>query len=439
MGFGYDVKSIGDFSSAMGSNTTASGDHSTAMGNGSIASGDASIAIGFNTMASGDASAAMGYSTNAKSYASLLIGRFNDTTSASSISWVNTDPLFVAGNGVSNNNRNNAFTLLKNGNTGIGTAAPLMKLDSRGSNLKATSGAFQNIFQVASKDASSPLTLQMGIKTDVTATSRYAAIEVDDAGTKRNLALQPSSGNVGIGITNPQSKLHVNGEVRWGNVTPPYVYSNTSFLELVGTNVANSRFRIQSSRSGDITNYSQFFIDPEIGFSFLSVGSGNGNVGIGCSSPEYKLHVIGDIASTATVRAANFIGQEITSCSDSHFKQNITPLQNSMENILKLQGVNYFWKTKEFPERNFNDKKQIGLIAQEVEKILPELVFTDKNGYKSVDYSKLTPILVEAIKELSVKNDKLRIEIENLKESFEASIENIKTQFGMEARAVKIK
>src|SRR6185369_13956945 len=127
------------------------------------------------------------------------------------------------------------------------------------------------------------------------------------------------------------------------------------------------------------------------------------------------------------------------SCSDSHFKQNITPLQNSMENILKLQGVNYFWKTKEFPERNFNDKKQIGLIAQKVEKILPELVFTDKNGYKSVDYSKLTPILVEAIKELSVKNDKLRIEIENLKESFEASIENIKTQFGMEARAVKIK
>ena len=64
-----------------------------------------------------------------------------------------------------------------------------------------------------------------------------------------------------------------------------------------------------------------------------------------------------------------------------------------------LHGVNDKWKTQEYPEKHFTNGKQIGFIAQDLEKIYPELVSTDKEGYKSVDYSRLTPVLVEAVKE----------------------------------------
>ena len=57
---------------------------------------------------------------------------------------------------------------------------------------------------------------------------------------------------------------------------------------------------------------------------------------------------------------------------------------------------------------------QIGLIAQEVEELFPELVITDEDGIKSVDYSKMVPVLVEAIKELKSENDDLKARLERL-------------------------
>jgi len=126
----------------------------------------------------------------------------------------------------------------------------------------------------------------------------------------------------------------------------------------------------------------------------------NGKVGIGCTDPQYTLHVIGDIASSATVRTTNaVVTGAITSCSDVRYKKDIAPLQNVLSNVMKLQGVNYKWKKDEFKDKNFSDALQIGFIAQEIEKIYPEVVLTDVDGYKSVDYSRLTPILVEALKE----------------------------------------
>ena len=84
--------------------------------------------------------------------------------------------------------------------------------------------------------------------------------------------------------------------------------------------------------------------------------------------------------------------------------------------------------------------RQIGLIAQEVEKIYPELVLTDVDGYKSVDYSKLTPILVEAIKELKAENDKLKEDNASMKSNDAAmkrDIEKIKVQLGIDVKAEK--
>ena len=72
--------------------------------------------------------------------------------------------------------------------------------------------------------------------------------------------------------------------------------------------------------------------------------------------------------------------------SDVSFKKEIRPLTSSLEKVSSLQGVSYEWKREEYPDKGFTKERQIGLIAQEVEPLLPEVVQTDTDGYKSVSY-----------------------------------------------------
>jgi hypothetical protein len=77
--------------------------------------------------------------------------------------------------------------------------------------------------------------------------------------------------------------------------------------------------------------------------------------------------------------------------SDALYKKDIFSIQNASEIVNKINGVYYNWKSDEFPERKFTDRREVGVIAQEVEKVLPEVVFTDESGYKSrllKDYSR---------------------------------------------------
>ena len=89
---------------------------------------------------------------------------------------------------------------------GVG-GTPLLKFDVLGSNAKATTAAVEYLASIRSTDAADPLRLRFGIKTDATGGSRSASIEVDDAGTKRNLLLQPAGGLVAIGAITPDSTL----------------------------------------------------------------------------------------------------------------------------------------------------------------------------------------------------------------------------------------
>ncbi|MEO6541821.1 MAG: tail fiber domain-containing protein [Ferruginibacter sp.] len=144
----------------------------------------------------------------------------------------------------------------------------------------------------------------------------------------------------------------------------------------------------------------------------------NGNVGIGTSAPSSKLEVCGNVRVIGTIVASGSITTSAISCpSDLRYKRNITPISNPLEKIMQVNGVNYYWKKADFPNMNFNDKIQVGFIAQDLEKIFPEMVFTDEAGYRSVDYSRLTPVLVETIKEQQKQIDtiiKRLAEIEKL-------------------------
>lgn len=107
-----------------------------------------------------------------------------------------------------------------------------------------------------------------------------------------------------------------------------------------------------------------------------------------------------------------------TVSSDRRLKKNIMPLENSLSNTLKMRGVSYNLKN---PERS--ERKHIGVIAQEVEEIYPEFVYTDNKGMKSVNYAQMTAVLIEAIKELNAKVERLESENSDLK----ASLEEVKT------------
>merc|ERR1711990_1288846 len=86
--------------------------------------------------------------------------------------------------------------------------------------------------------------------------------------------------------------------------------------------------------------------------------------------------------------------------SDRRFKRNISDIESALDVVGQLSGVQYSFKTDEFPEKGFSAKKQFGFIAQDIEKVLPEVVTTSDDGFKAVAYSAVTPVLTNAVKEL---------------------------------------
>lgn len=98
--------------------------------------------------------------------------------------------------------------------------------------------------------------------------------------------------------------------------------------------------------------------------------------------------------------------------SDERYKQQVEPIGNALFLVEQLNGVYFNWKTEDFEHRGFDNSRQIGFIAQEVEAILPELVATDEDGYKSVDYSKVTAVLIQAVKEQQAEIEQLKAENE---------------------------
>ena len=127
--------------------------------------------------------------------------------------------------------------------------------------------------------------------------------------------------------------------------------------------------------------------------------SSNGRTGLGCTSPQTRLDVNGTTRTTSLVET-----------SARRYKENIVSLQDQLENIKKLEPVEFEWKKTK--------KKDIGLIAEDVEKVYPQLVEHDDNGdLMGVKYSKITSLLIKAVQEQQEQIDQLKIEIELLKQN----------------------
>jgi hypothetical protein len=130
---------------------------------------------------------------------------------------------------------------------------------------------------------------------------------------------------------------------------------------------------------------------------------GNDIIGFGIGGAEYfRMNASGNFLAYADVVAFS------STLSDKRLKNNVTSLSNSLEIINKLRPVSYTWDEK--LNRQGTD---FGLIAQEVEELLPNIVketetLFDDNIYKSVSYEKLIPLLIKSIQELTEEINKLK-------------------------------
>jgi hypothetical protein len=291
--------------------------------------------------------------------------------------------------------------------TGIGSTTPVNKFEVVTTSADpATSGSSANG------------NLRLGPSTGVhvldfglSSTATYAWLQARSKsayGTTYNIAINPNGGNVGIGTTSASSTLTVGnaggtigGEIllnptstqnEGGQIVFKKSLTGSTLdwtIDQYGTTSSNARFRIFNGGS------------ENNGIAILE----NGYVGMGIANPTVKLQVNGDII-------ANSIGGS----SDFRFKINIRPVTNALDKIKALRGVYFNWNQNDFPDRQFGSNVELGFIAQEVEKIIPEIVTKDKTNeeYRSVKYDKLVALLVEAIKEQQKQIDSLTIKVNNL-------------------------
>jgi hypothetical protein len=150
---------------------------------------------------------------------------------------------------------------------------------------------------------------------------------------------------------------------------------------------------INLGTGGASGSFTRIAVGPSLGIGTVIINSGT-NLGIGTSVPTSALHVTGDALITGITTSTDF-----NSSSDINLKDNIQRIENPIDKVLQLDGVTFNWKETNRPS--------VGVVAQQVEKVLPQLVSGDQT--KTVNYNGLIALLIECVKEQ-------QIEINNLKE-----------------------
>ncbi|MEK2646676.1 tail fiber domain-containing protein [Bdellovibrio sp. BCCA] len=286
---------------------------------------------------------------------------------------------------ISSDTATERFTILQNGNVGIGSTAPTAKLELiRNFNGESnTTAAF-----IGGIDSGYTNTGAYFVQKDSTGLSSANTYLFNVVRNGTSQFLVTGGGRVGIGTTAPGYPLHVagTGYINDGSSYLEFLSRNDSALNVTNNSSTKRSFSIHHENSSALI--AQWYHCPG-----------------GTCTQRLTFDYAGNMAISGT----------LTQSSDIRLKKDIQPLENSLNKILDLQGVSYYWKDPQIPG------KQIGLIAQEVEKNFPEAVRTNSEGWKSVAYQNLVAPIIDSIKELYIlvmsENQRQDREIASLKEN----------------------
>jgi len=335
-----------------------------------------------------------------------------DNSHNSYINWYRGADFYV-GNG---DGGTGLFTVKNSGNVGIGTINPASKLTVSGgqirseamavdTNLARIPGNSEIVIETAGDGATSSWLWR-----EKWAASNYGIFHDNSAdnvvyvgNNNPRLSVGLSSGNVGVGTASPGAKLDVVGDVRVSTGSK-FTWPNDGGGG--GGDLAYIRYHFdEGGENGSLDFVTRNDADDDMKFiggyfSFMPNEIGNGYVGIGITSPSEKLHVVGNLRVQGSTDCTLGNGAGGTNCSsDVRLKENIKPIPYALEKIVSLKGVEFDWNAKSIS----SGRHDIGVIAQDVEKVFPSAVIDDKNtGYKKVDYAVLVAPLIQAVKELYI-------------------------------------
>jgi hypothetical protein len=217
-------------------------------------------------------------------------------------------------------------------------------------------------------------------------------------------------------------RIGSNGNVQIGGGSSP---SLTNKFEVDGSN--GQLFSVTDSFTGTIFSANDISGIPSIEIldtGLVKFAQYNGSVAISTSTAVSgsALSVYGIISTIGTageIRASS----EITAyySSDARLKENVSVISNPIEILTQITGVYFDWTDEHIARRGGEDgffvrKHDIGVIAQEVEAVLPEIVATREDGYKAVKYEKIVPLLIEAVKSQQQTIDTLKAELQEIKD-----------------------
>ena len=248
--------------------------------------------------------------------------------------------------------------------------------------------------------------------------------------TASNQFLVRASGGMGVGTNAPEANLHVfkasAGTVTSISGTIATLENNaTAYLSILAPNASATGVLFgnpfDNVDGGIIYNGTQSLRGLNFrthGGAIRMVIDSLGNVGLGDNTPEERLKVAGNILATGNVCASN-----IACPSDARLKTNVETLEDALAMIGQLRGVRYEWERNLPDGREFGSGEQIGLIAQEVQQVVPQAVINGSDGYYAVDYARLVPLLIQGMKEQQLQLDEQRQQIAKLMKLMEQAVQ----------------
>jgi hypothetical protein len=301
----------------------------------------------------------------------------------------------------------------------------------------ASSGFPANDWEIEANQSPSGGTNSFAIN-DVTAARTLFKIM---AGAPLNSFFMASTGKIGLRTDNPGLDIHTNT-----SDTPGirFEQNNSGGFSAQTWDVAGNEANFFVR---DLTNGSKlpFRIRPGAPTSSIDIAA-SGNVGINIASPQATLHVEGFayIKDSLLVRGPILPGSILTP-SDIKLKRNIMDMGSMSKIISLLRPKTFYYKADEYPALSFSNTLQYGLIAQEVEKILPSFVNPtsvpgNKESFKTVNYVGLIPILLQGIKEQIAINEQQKAELDDLKaklakyEALNTRLERLEAMLDKETR-----